>query len=178
MHPKCVFPEAGKNCPLKGPDAAMKMLFGPKGSTLGGSSSIVEQSRSPKTVSASVRGMGVAVDHRPPGADVVDVAAVVLAQQIGAAGLADEDRRAADGAEGPEQALARRRPDSGDLFEPVAEPIRRAGHVVHCPTVAGNNPGDPRTLGLDAAIGSVVDYLQTHDLRDVILLSNQKRDGG
>jgi hypothetical protein len=43
--------------------------------------------------------MGVAEDHRAPGADVVDVAAAVLAPDVGARRLADEHRIAADGAE-------------------------------------------------------------------------------
>ncbi len=43
---------------------------------------------------------------------------------------------------------------------------------MHCPTVAGNNPGDPRTTGLDGAITSIVDYIETNDLTDVILLGH------
>lgn len=61
---------------------------------------------------------------------------------------------------------------TGELFEPVAGPIRAAGHQVHCPTLAGNNPGDPRTVGLEQAIASLVDYLAAQDLRDVILLGH------
>ncbi len=61
---------------------------------------------------------------------------------------------------------------TGDLFEPVAQPIRDAGHSVHCPTVAGNNPGDPRTTGLDVAITSIIDYIESNDLNDVILLGH------
>lgn len=61
---------------------------------------------------------------------------------------------------------------TGELFEPVAEPIRDAGHTAHCPTVAGNNPGDPRTTGLDVAISSIVDYIEERDLTDVILLGH------
>lgn len=61
---------------------------------------------------------------------------------------------------------------TGELFEPVAQPIRDAGHTVHCPTIAGNNPGDPRTTGLNAAITSIVDYIESNDLHDVILLGH------
>lgn len=61
---------------------------------------------------------------------------------------------------------------TGELFEPVAQPIRDAGHEVHCPTIAGNNPGDPRTLGLEAAIASIVDYIEAQDLTDIILLGH------
>lgn len=58
---------------------------------------------------------------------------------------------------------------SGPLFEPVAEHIRAEGHEVHCPTVAGNRPGDSRRTGLETAISSIAYYLEAHDLRDVIL---------
>jgi pimeloyl-ACP methyl ester carboxylesterase len=61
---------------------------------------------------------------------------------------------------------------TGELFEPVADLIRAAGHEVHCPTVAGNAPGDSRRTGLDAAIGSIVAYLEQNDLTDVILLGH------
>ena len=61
---------------------------------------------------------------------------------------------------------------TGELFEPLAAPIRAAGHEVHCPTIAGNRPEDPRTLGLDAAIDSIVDFLESRDLRDVVLMGH------
>jgi pimeloyl-ACP methyl ester carboxylesterase len=61
---------------------------------------------------------------------------------------------------------------TGELFEDVAAPIRAAGHEVHCPTLAGNRPGDARTLGLDAAIASLVTYLEDNDLTDIVLLGH------
>jgi pimeloyl-ACP methyl ester carboxylesterase len=61
---------------------------------------------------------------------------------------------------------------TGELFEDVAAPIRAAGHEVHCPTLAGNRPGDARTLGLDAAIASLVTYLEDDDLNDIVLLGH------
>ncbi|AVX03156.1 hypothetical protein MXMO3_00612 [Maritalea myrionectae] len=61
---------------------------------------------------------------------------------------------------------------TGQEFEAVAQPIRDAGHVVHCPTVAGNNPADDRRIGLGAAITSIADYLSENDLTDVILLGH------
>ena len=61
---------------------------------------------------------------------------------------------------------------TGDLFEAVAAPIRAAGHTVHCPTLAGNRPGDARTLGLDAAIQSLVDFIEDNDLTDIVLLGH------
>ncbi len=61
---------------------------------------------------------------------------------------------------------------TGELFEPVAAPIRAAGHDVHLPTIAGNRPGDAKTTGLKEAIGSIVAYLEDNDLSDVILLGH------
>ncbi|MEC7764273.1 MAG: alpha/beta hydrolase [Pseudomonadota bacterium] len=61
---------------------------------------------------------------------------------------------------------------TGDLLEPVAAPIRAAGHEVHLPTLAGNVPGGSKDVGLDAAIGSIVDYLAEHGLSDVVLLGH------
>jgi pimeloyl-ACP methyl ester carboxylesterase len=50
--------------------------------------------------------------------------------------------------------------------------IRAAGHTVYCPTIAGNNPGDSRHTGLEAAITSITDYLGAHALTDVVLLGH------
>lgn len=61
---------------------------------------------------------------------------------------------------------------TGELLEAVAKPIRAQGHTVHCPTLAGNNPDDDRTIGLDAAINSIVTYLEENDLTDVVLLGH------
>lgn len=61
---------------------------------------------------------------------------------------------------------------TGELFEAVAAPIRAAGHEVHCPTLAGNRAGDARTLGLDAAIASLVGFLEDEDLNDIVLLGH------
>ena len=61
---------------------------------------------------------------------------------------------------------------TGELLEAVAKTIRAKGHTVHCPTVAGNNRGDDRTIGLDVAIASIVTYLEEHNLQDVVLLGH------
>lgn len=61
---------------------------------------------------------------------------------------------------------------TGELLEDVAAPIRAAGHEVHCPTIAGNRPGDSRKSGLPEAIASIADYLVEKDLTDVILLGH------
>lgn len=61
---------------------------------------------------------------------------------------------------------------TGELFETVAQPMRDAGHIVYCPTLAGNNPGDPRTSGLDDAISSLVDFIEAEDLKDIVLMGH------
>ncbi|PTW99128.1 alpha/beta fold hydrolase [Pararhodobacter aggregans] len=61
---------------------------------------------------------------------------------------------------------------TGAEFEPVAAAIRAEGHTVHCPTVAGNRPGDSKRVGLEEAIASIVDYLAGNGLEDVVLLGH------
>jgi pimeloyl-ACP methyl ester carboxylesterase len=62
---------------------------------------------------------------------------------------------------------------SGELMEPVAQHLRAQGHTVHCPTLAGNRPGDDRqSTGLPEAVQSLVDYLQVHDLTGVRLVGH------
>jgi len=62
---------------------------------------------------------------------------------------------------------------TGAELEAVAQHIRNAGHVVHCPTLAGNRPGDDRaTTGLADAVASVADYLEANDLQEVRLVGH------
>ena len=61
---------------------------------------------------------------------------------------------------------------TGKELEPTAAPIRAAGHQVHAPTIAGNRPGDSKKTGLDEAINSIVDYLASNNLRDVVLMGH------
>jgi len=62
---------------------------------------------------------------------------------------------------------------TGAELEPVAQYLRARGHTVHCPTLAGNRPGDDRaTTGLADAIASAAAYLEQHDLHDVRLVGH------
>jgi pimeloyl-ACP methyl ester carboxylesterase len=61
---------------------------------------------------------------------------------------------------------------TGKALEPTASLLGEAGHRVDTPTVAGNRPGDPKTVGLDDAIRSIADYLAEQNLTDVILLGH------
>lgn len=59
---------------------------------------------------------------------------------------------------------------TGAELEATAAHLRAAGHTVHCPTLAGNRPGDDRaTTGLADAVASLVDFVERHDLRQVRL---------
>lgn len=62
---------------------------------------------------------------------------------------------------------------TGELLEPVAQHLRAQGHTVHCPTLAGNRPGDDRSrIGLHEAVQSLLDHLNQHDLKDVRLMGH------
>uniref|UniRef100_A0A7Z0QAB4 Alpha/beta hydrolase n=1 Tax=Bradyrhizobium barranii subsp. barranii TaxID=2823807 RepID=A0A7Z0QAB4_9BRAD len=61
---------------------------------------------------------------------------------------------------------------TGAEFEPVAAPIRAAGHKVYTPTIKGNRPGDAKTTGLKDAIQSIADYLAENNLKDIVLLGH------
>lgn len=62
---------------------------------------------------------------------------------------------------------------TGQQLEAVAEHIRQQGHEVHCPTLAGNRPGDNRqTVGLNEAAQSLADYLTQHELKSVRLVGH------
>jgi pimeloyl-ACP methyl ester carboxylesterase len=61
---------------------------------------------------------------------------------------------------------------SGRELELVAASITRAGHTAFTPTMKGNRPGDSKTIGLNDAIRSIVDYLAETDLKDVVLVGH------
>lgn len=58
---------------------------------------------------------------------------------------------------------------TGELFEPVAAPMRAAGHDVHLPTLAGNRPGDAKSVGLADAVDSLVAFVEDAELKDFVL---------
>jgi pimeloyl-ACP methyl ester carboxylesterase len=61
---------------------------------------------------------------------------------------------------------------SGEMYDRVAEFLRRAGCAVHAPTLAGNRPGDLKTLGLSDAINSLVGYFKEKKVSDAILVGH------
>jgi pimeloyl-ACP methyl ester carboxylesterase len=62
---------------------------------------------------------------------------------------------------------------TGELLEPTAKHLRSRGHTVHCPTLAGNRPGDDRAaVGLADAAKSLLDFLEGERLENVRLVGH------
>jgi len=61
---------------------------------------------------------------------------------------------------------------TGELLEDTAAPIRVAGHQVLLPTLAGNRPGDLKSVGLETAIQSLVDFFTTNEIQDAVLVGH------
>ncbi len=60
----------------------------------------------------------------------------------------------------------------GDLWEPVATALRQKGHEVHTPTVAGHGKNADKSVNHAQCTQSIVDYIVSHDLSDVVLLGH------
>src|ERR1700722_5955112 len=58
---------------------------------------------------------------------------------------------------------------TGTAWEYVAAELRRRGHAVHTPTIAGHGPKAAMSLTHTDAVASLVAYLRDHDLSDVVL---------
>jgi pimeloyl-ACP methyl ester carboxylesterase len=62
---------------------------------------------------------------------------------------------------------------TGAELEATAGHVRAAGHTVHCPTLAGNRPGDDRAaVGLAEAVASLVSDIESRDLKEVRLVGH------
>jgi pimeloyl-ACP methyl ester carboxylesterase len=61
---------------------------------------------------------------------------------------------------------------TGDMWRQTASVLRGDGHIVHTPTLAGQDPGDPMTLAHAGAVASLTGYLHDHDLSDVVLVGH------
>jgi pimeloyl-ACP methyl ester carboxylesterase len=61
---------------------------------------------------------------------------------------------------------------TGELMEATAAPIREAGHRVFLPTLAGNRPGDLKSVGLEEAIQSLVDFFASNEIQDAVLVGH------
>ncbi|MFB9128852.1 alpha/beta fold hydrolase [Paraburkholderia dipogonis] len=63
----------------------------------------------------------------------------------------------------------------GDLWAPVAENLRIAGHEVHTPTVAGhayNAQPRERDVGHADGVASVVEYIRRNGLKNIVLVGH------
>src|SRR5262245_13718121 len=61
---------------------------------------------------------------------------------------------------------------TGRELEPLAASIAAAGHTTFTPTIKGNRPGDPRTIGLAEAVESIVDHVIANALTDIVLVGH------
>lgn len=61
---------------------------------------------------------------------------------------------------------------TGELLEDTVAPIRSAGHNVYLPTIADDRQGYSKSVGLEEAIQSVVDYINETQISDAILFGH------
>jgi pimeloyl-ACP methyl ester carboxylesterase len=61
---------------------------------------------------------------------------------------------------------------TGSVWEYVAAELRRRGHRVHTPTIAGHGVNAPLNLTHADAVASLVAYLGEHDLSEVVLVGH------
>ena len=61
---------------------------------------------------------------------------------------------------------------SGDHLKVVAEHMISAGHEVFLPTLAGNRQDDDKSIGLEEAIASLLEFIEKEDLSDIILVGH------
>jgi pimeloyl-ACP methyl ester carboxylesterase len=61
---------------------------------------------------------------------------------------------------------------TGELLEDTAKPMRAKGHQVHCPTLAGNRPGDAKKSGLEEAVRSLVEFCDQQRVSDAVLVGH------
>ncbi|GAB3399290.1 alpha/beta hydrolase [Flindersiella endophytica] len=61
---------------------------------------------------------------------------------------------------------------TGATWEYVAAELRRRGHTVYAPTIAGHGPDAPRDLTHADGTASLVAYLRQHDLSDIVLVAH------
>jgi len=60
----------------------------------------------------------------------------------------------------------------GTAWADVAGHLEKCGHEVHSPTMAGHGPDVSRAVSHDDCVDSVVDYINEHDLTDIVLVGH------
>lgn len=61
---------------------------------------------------------------------------------------------------------------TGEHWQPVAEHLRKAGHEVYTPTVAGHGKNVNKAVSHADCTRSIVDYIVSNDLNDFVLLGH------
>jgi pimeloyl-ACP methyl ester carboxylesterase len=61
---------------------------------------------------------------------------------------------------------------TGDLWEPVAKPLRHMGWTVYTPTVAGHGKGADKTVDHATCTKSIVDFMVEKDIKDAVILGH------
>ena len=61
---------------------------------------------------------------------------------------------------------------TGELFEETAAVMRKAGHNVLLPTLAGNIPQGRKDVGLAVAIQSAIDFIEDARIEDFVLVGH------
>jgi pimeloyl-ACP methyl ester carboxylesterase len=61
---------------------------------------------------------------------------------------------------------------TGELWGPVADALRAAGHTVHTPTIAGHGAGVDKRVNHAQCSQSITDYIVQRDLQDFVLLGH------
>lgn len=60
----------------------------------------------------------------------------------------------------------------GSAWDATSAQLRALGHEVHAPTVAGHGHGVNKKLSHDDYVRSIADYIEQHELRDVVLVGH------
>jgi pimeloyl-ACP methyl ester carboxylesterase len=60
----------------------------------------------------------------------------------------------------------------GDLLSPVVRSLGAEGHEAHAPTLAGHGKDVPKNITHDDCVRSLVDYMVSRDLCDVVLVGH------
>ena len=58
---------------------------------------------------------------------------------------------------------------SGAAWDGVAGSLKKAGHKVHAPTLPGHAGNAPRDVTLTDYVKAVIDYVEKHNLQDIVL---------
>jgi pimeloyl-ACP methyl ester carboxylesterase len=61
---------------------------------------------------------------------------------------------------------------TGDLLEKVAGYLRKYGHEVHTPTIAGHGVEADKSISHEEQVASIASYITENDLKDIVLVGH------